>query len=83
MKITLKNGFTQEQFKAKIEEMFKINGYKKLTHSCDTICKEYDKKGCHHCVISFHNSGWGASDILVKHFPILERKLKLKKLLEE
>lgn len=74
--------FSHEQFMEKIEELFAANGYKKEITFCVNICSKIKTHTCRECPISKKNSGLSGNTNLSKYFPILERKLKLKKLLE-
>jgi len=77
--------FSQEAFMARIEELFKIGGHTKDIAHCTEICSTFhgSKIFCEECPISKENTGTPGTQNIEKYFPILERKLKLKKLLEE
>lgn len=72
--------FSQEQFMKRIEELFAKNNYIAKVSDDNRPCSDDDT--CWNCPISSKHTNIKCRTTIEKYFPILERKLKLKKLLE-
>ena len=75
--------FSHKQFMERIEELFITNDHKSVVSHCVNLCSKNNSHYCRECPISIKNSNIPGTKNLRHYFPILERKLKLKKLLEQ